>query len=300
MIRVADIGKVFLPRLAELQQGRKRIAKMPSSRFLILRTALSLLSLLSLATVEAADPTYAAHSCSNSSFFTPNSTYEKNLNLVLSALSSNATRLNGYYSTRVGQVPPDVVTGLLLCRGDLTPDLCRNCISTAMKDAQKRCPSDRVALIWYDECTLHYSNESALNDQVPFENIPTSTRNVIEPARFNTLLSSTMKSLAARAANSPSDKKFATEEVKFTNSLTLYSLVQCSPELSLQACTTVLESAIGSLPQCCSGKEGGKVLLPSSNIRYEFFPFYNLTAVSPELPSLPPGTVQKKKGTLVE
>jgi hypothetical protein len=157
-----------------------------------------------------------------------------------------------------------------------------------MRDIRNRCPADKVGLIWYDECTLQYSNESYLNDQVPFQNLPTTTQNVVELDRFNTLLSTTMKSLATKTANSQSDKKFAAEAVKFTNSQTLYCMVQCSPEMNADLCMSCLQSAIGSLPQCCGGKQGGKVLLPSSNIRYELFPFYNLTAVSSGSPSLPP------------
>lgn len=263
---------------------------MASFKFPICLVTLSLLTLLSLITTEAA-PTFADSYCSNSSFFTPNSTYQANLNLVLSALSSNATRRNGFYTTKAGQAPPDVVLGRLLCRADLTPDLCENCISTAIKDIRNRCPTDKVGLIWYDECTLQYSNESYLNDQVPFQNLPTSNQNVVELDLFNMLLSSTMKSLAEEAANSQSDKKFGAEKVIFTGSETLYCMVQCSPEMNADLCMSCLESAIGSLPQCCTGKQGGKVLLPSSNIRYELYPFYNLTAVSPGSPSLPPGTL---------
>uniref|UniRef100_A0A2N9IYK4 Cysteine-rich receptor-like protein kinase 10 n=1 Tax=Fagus sylvatica TaxID=28930 RepID=A0A2N9IYK4_FAGSY len=245
------------------------------------------LSLLSL-TSEAA-PTYASHDCSNSSFFTRNSTYQANLNIVLSALYSNSTRQDGFYKTAVGQNPPDVVTGLLLCRGDLTPTACQDCISNATKDILNRCPLDKVALIWYDECTLRFSNETDLNNLVPFVNMFTTNQNIVaaELDRFNGLLASTMKSLAQTAANSQTNKKFDTAVVKFTSSLTLYSLVQCSPELAVSGCLTVLESAIASLPACCSGKQGGKVLLPSSNIRYELYPFFNYTASSPPLP-LPP------------
>jgi hypothetical protein len=261
-----------------------------SFKFPICLVTFSLLTLLSPITTEAA-PTYADSYCSNSSFFTPNSSYQANLNLLLSALSSNATRPNGFYTTKVGQAPPDVVIGRLLCRADLTPDLCKNCISTAMVDIRNRCPTDKVGLIWYDECTLQYSNESYLNDQVPFQNLPTSTQNVLELDRFNPLLSNTMKSLATKAANSQSDKKFWAAEVNFTGSQTLYCMVQCAPDMAADLCMSCLESAIGSLPQCCSGKQGGKVLLPSSNIRYEMFPFYNLTAVSAGPPSLPPGTL---------
>ncbi|KAF5474691.1 hypothetical protein F2P56_006568 [Juglans regia] len=238
-----------------------------------------IITLLSL-TIEAA-PTYASHYCPNATLFIPNSTYQDNLDFLLSALSSNSTLPEGFYRVNTGKNPPDVIIGRFLCRGDLTPDLCQKCISTAMEDVRKRCPFDKVALIWYDECTLQYSNESFLNDMVPFVNIASSNKSVVEQDRFNSLLSSTMKSLAARAANSQSDKKFATEEVKFTSSQTLYALAQCAPELSVESCTTCLESAIGSIPQCCAGVQGGKVLLPSSNIRYELYPFYNHTAGLP-------------------
>ena len=252
---------------------------------------LLLLSLLNLFSRSEGAPTYFSHSCSNSSFFTPNSTYQANLNLLLSDLSSNSTRLDGFYKTSVGQNPPDVALGLLFCRGDLTPAACKDCISTATKDIRNRCPFDKIILIWYDVCTLRYTNESDLNNLVPFENFNTTAQNVIEPDRFNVLLANTMNSLKQQAANSQSDKKFATAAVKFTSSVTLYCLVQCTPELSVSLCLTVLESAIGSLPMCCTGKQGGTVVLPSSNIRYELYPFFNSTASTTPLPPLPRGTL---------
>lgn len=254
---------------------------MASFKFsLCLVCLISIIVTLFSLTIEAA-PTFASHYCPNETLFTPNSAYQDNLDFLLSALSSNSTLPEGFYRVNTGKNPPDVIIGRFLCRGDLTPDLCQKCISTAMEDVRKRCPFDKVALIWYDECTLQYSNESVLNDMVPFVNMASSNQSVVEQDRFNSLLSSTMKSLAARAANSQSDKKFATEEVKFTSSQTLYALAQCAPELSVESCTTCLESAIGSIPQCCAGVQGGKVLLPSSNIRYELYPFYNHTAGLP-------------------
>nr|POE70704.1 cysteine-rich receptor-like protein kinase 25 [Quercus suber] len=253
-----------------------------------------LLSLLNHTTESA--PTYASHSCSNSSFFTPNSTYQANLDLLLSALSSNSTNQDGFFKTQVGQNQPNIVTGLFLCRADLTPTACKDCISVATKDIQKRCPLDKVVLIWYDECTLRYSNETFLNNLVPYVNFFTTNQSVVELDQFNGLLASTMKSLAQRAANSQSNKKFATAVDKFTSSLTLYSLVQCTPELSVSECLTCLDSAIASLPTCCNGKQGGKVLLPSSNVRYELYPFFNSTASSP---ALPPGGKKLSSITIV-
>ncbi|GMY37066.1 cysteine-rich receptor-like protein kinase 10 [Fagus crenata] len=260
--------------------------KFPISLFL-------LLSLLSLTSKAA--PTYATHYCSNSTFFTPNSTYQANLKLLLSSLSSNATRQDGFYKTTVGQSPPDIIIGLLLCRGDLTPAACQDCISNATKDIQNRCPLDKVVLIWYDECTLRYTNESNLNDLVPYVNFFNNNQNVAEADldQFDGLLTGTMKLLAQTAANSQSNKRFATSANKYINSLTLYSLAQCTPEMNVSFCLTCLDSAIASLPTCCSGKLGGKVFLPSSNIRYELYPFFNYTASSPTHipPPPPPGTL---------
>jgi hypothetical protein len=99
---------------------------MASFKFPMCLLTLSLLTMLSLTTTEAA-PTYAAHTCSNSSFFTPNSTYQANLNLLLSALPSNATHCGGFYSAVVGQAPPNVVIGRLLYHADLSPDFVRSC-----------------------------------------------------------------------------------------------------------------------------------------------------------------------------
>ena len=49
---------------------------------------------------------------------------------------------------------------------------------------------------------------------------------------------------------------FATKEAMFSSSLTLYSLVQCTPDLSSFDCNKCLEGAKANLPTYCSGKQG--------------------------------------------
>lgn len=94
--------------------------------------------------------------------------------------------------------------------------------------------------------------------------------------RFNDLLAGLLNSLATKAANYV-DEKFATGEVNLTSSVRLYGLVQCTPELSLFDCNMCFRSAIASVPNCCDGNRGARVLLPGCNIRYEVYPFYNST-----------------------
>ncbi|GKV19311.1 hypothetical protein SLEP1_g29592 [Rubroshorea leprosula] len=60
---------------------------------------------------------------------------------------------------------------------------------------------------------------------------------------------------------------------------------QCMLYLSTLDCNRCLQGAIASLPNCCSGKVGGRILKPSCNIRHEVYPFYIESAVPAPAPS---------------
>ncbi|ONI10113.1 hypothetical protein PRUPE_4G027800 [Prunus persica] len=275
---------------------------MPSFNLNVLMTLV--LGLLSLSCLSEAD--YRSHVCSNTTRFTPNSTYEFNLNLLLSSLTSNATRELGFYNTTAGsQDPNTAVYGSFLCRADLTSDACQDCVATAARDAvQEYCPLRKVTTIWYDDCMLRYSNVSFFGhmDQHPKVYL-FSSGNVTEPIRFNQLLSKTITELVPVAVNAaPGAKKFATKEVNFTGFQDLYSLVQCTPDLSGTDCDRCLRGAIALLPACCNGKPGARVVCPSCNVRYEFYPFYTSVAAPPSpptpllLPPPPPASVSRSQG----
>lgn len=267
---------------------------------------LSILGFLSIS-IEAQEPAYRYHFCSNTTNFTPNSTYQSNLNLLLSSLTSNATRDIGFYYTTVGsQETTAEVYGSFYCRGDLTPDSCKQCVATIAKDAvQKYCPLGKIAVLWYDLCMLRYSNQSFLGkmDEAP-RIFLYNTGNISETTRFEELLAETLNGLVAPASNAPSGaKKYATKEANFTGFQTLYSLVQCTPDLSSTSCNTCLRGAIAQLPGCCTGSQGANVLYPSCNVRYEVYPFYTIEAATPSpspqprlLPPPPPGSVKRSQG----
>ena len=87
---------------------------------------------------------------------------------------------------------------------------------------------------------------------------------------------------AGAAANALSGaKRFGTKETKFTDSQTLYNLVQCLPDLSSFDCNRCLRESITNLSTAFRGKRGGRVLNPSCNVRYEVFAFYNLVQAVP-------------------
>lgn len=246
----------------------------------------SLFGLLSFAS-EAA-PIYSDAVCTDGSYFRPNTTYEANLNTLLSSLVSNATLHNGFYRTAVARGSRDEVKGLFLCRGDITPAVCHDCVAAAAENITRHCTNQTESIIWYDVCMLRYSNLSFLNNIVPSVNLKDDNNvSVSDRDRFFDLLATTLNDLAEKAV---SGNKFATEEVEFTRSQKLYTLAQCTPELSTSECNTCYRSAISDLPTCCNGTRGARVLLPSCNVRYELYPFYNVSALSTQPQPPPPSS----------
>ncbi|KAJ6769663.1 CYSTEINE-RICH RECEPTOR-LIKE PROTEIN KINASE 25 [Salix purpurea] len=262
-----------------------------------LKFSIILLSLLSLAIITQAQyPTFLYRKCLiNYGFYIPNSTYEANLNLILSSLSSNATRnnINGFYNVSAGQAP-DVVYGMFLCRGDVSNSVCQSCVSFGTKDVLEKCPMEKVAVMLYDDCELSYSNRnffSAVDQDFTLFMMMSPNNVTVEPDRFNQLVATTLNNISTRAASATSGaKKFAVQQANYTGDQKLYTLVQCTPYLSTSDCSRCLEGAISELGNCCNRRQGGRVIFRSCNFRYELYEFYNATAEVEAVPAPPPAT----------
>ncbi|XP_062087494.1 cysteine-rich receptor-like protein kinase 44 isoform X2 [Humulus lupulus] len=252
----------------------------------------------SLFQIGESTTTYRAHTCSNSTTgtLTQNSTYLSNLNLLLSYLTTNATKDGGFYQTTVASGTPDASAGLFQCRGDVNASLCRECVRNASTEAFKRCPLEKGATIWFDECWIRYQDGSSISPGMVPALLLSNTQSVTEAEEFNDLLADVMNKLVDQTANSGSGKKFATDEENFTSSQTLYGLAQCSSDTSASFCNTCLRSAIGFLPQCCGGKRGGSIYLPSCITRFELYPFYNYNTTTPSSSTPVPPSVKEKGG----
>ncbi|CAL5344691.1 unnamed protein product [Camellia sinensis] len=250
-----------------------------------------LICFLSLRT--KATPTFFDLMCPNTTTYTPNSTYQSNLDTLFSSLSSNSTTTtNGFSNSTAGLSPPDIAYGLFLCRGDVSTDVCQDCVSTATKEVVKKCPNSKDVIIWYDVCMLRYSNQSIFSiadESVIF--ISDNTQKVTDPNRFDDVLGIIMHDIATRASNGVSGKKFATSEANFTSLQKVYGLAQCTPDLNAMECNKCLWECISNFPSCCDGKQGARILFPSCNARYELYRFYNAAGTAPAPPPpvlLPP------------
>ncbi|KAI6703992.1 hypothetical protein NL676_013128 [Syzygium grande] len=210
--------------------------------------------------------TISEHHCSNSSTFALNSTYEVNLDLLLESLPSHANSSKGFFNMSTGKPSDaDTVYGSFLCRGDVTTEVCMECVRNASVSIKAKCPMVKESILWFDQCMLQCSDHNSLSatDETPLLG-GYNRENMEEPTEFMKLLNKTMKQLITRAAKR-SDKKYASKEATFKKlrDTTLYTFAQCRPDLSAADCEDCLQNVISILLTNETGKIGGRILLPT-------------------------------------
>ncbi|XP_020967759.1 putative cysteine-rich receptor-like protein kinase 9 [Arachis ipaensis] len=102
------------------------------------------------------------------------------------------------------------------------------------------------------------------------------TSNITTEGSYGWLLATTLNDAIAEAAKSANgNKKFATKHVSLGGSQNVYTLVQCTPDLSSQDCSKCLNDVMKDIPICCLGTDGGMVLYPSCNLMFGLHRFYS-------------------------
>lgn len=231
--------------------------------------------LLIIISQASAQPSFLSHFCDNTKGnFTANSTYQTNLNTLLSNLTSD-TKINyGFYNSSYGQ-NTDKVNAIGLCRGDVKPRECRLCLNFSKALLTQLCPNQKEAISYHDNCMLRYTNRSIFGvmETSPYT-YTWNTRNATDVDQFNQVLGNLLRNLTPVAASGDSRLKYATGNASASNFETIFGLVQCTPDLSEKDCNDCLVGAISEISSNLSGKIGGRVLRPSCNIRYEIYRFY--------------------------
>lgn len=122
----------------------------------------------------------------------------------------------------------------------------------------------------------------------PIKYVP-GISDAIDADQFTSVLNLFLDTLTVNSSSGDSLKKFAAGHVNIqgsTKNQSIYALVQCTPDMDKQSCSDCLKGAASKIPDCCGGKQGGRVLKPSCNLRFESTLFYESTADS--LVTLPP------------
>ena len=226
------------------------------------------------------DPGYLSHNCSSDG----DGFWQQDIRTLLSYLSSNAISSsdNGFHKTDVY----NTVFGLYMCRGDIPPHLCGQCVVSAIHLIASECPSSVEAIIWYNYCLLLYSNHtlsSRMGTSPKFDMLNVTSVSD-DKSSFKFLLSNALVKVASEA----DDDKYWTKSFVLNDNQTLYILAQCTPDLYISDCRDCMYDAIESaIPWSRLGSVGGRVLYPSCTMRFELFQFYRNDTEDQTPPSRP-------------
>ncbi|KAF9672189.1 hypothetical protein SADUNF_Sadunf11G0014800 [Salix dunnii] len=250
---------------------------MESSKLVLLLSLLYIL--LFQPSLSAAQPNFSNYDCTSNNVrnYTTNSTYQRNLNSLLSSLASDTQIDYGFYNLSVGEFP-DRVNAIALCRGDIAVDVCRSCVNNSTRKILEVCPNQMEAFGVYSLCMIRYSNRSIFGvvDKKPLVYMANGM-SVLDATVFNQALQTLFARLRAKAASGNSLKKFASGN-QSAGVETIYATVQCTPDLSEEQCSSCLLDVFRLIPNCCGGnvkgKIGAKLNYPSCNLSGYMAPEY--------------------------
>ncbi|KAJ8628000.1 hypothetical protein MRB53_021307 [Persea americana] len=204
-----------------------------------------------------------------------NLVFNTNLNQLLLTLTTNAPA-SGFFSSSFGH-DPDLVYGLVLCRGDLDLTSCQECLNIAWNDLTEACPNKTQAILWYRRCQLRYSNESF------FGTADAEGIYIANGVDDNIGNQSQSLEVIYRLVKTASEEKlmFASDELRVNESERRYYYAQCTRDLNSSACHDCLKELIQEVMKCCINKKGWIYLAASCNMRYEASAFLNINKVVP-------------------
>ena len=247
------------------------------------------------ALIHLAIPTATQNICTNTDNYTSNSTYRANLDGLLTSIIYDTKIDYGFYNFSAGE-SPDKVYAIALCTGDASPSECRSCINESRYDLLQACPNQKEAInwAWHKKCLIRYSYKSIFNKlETDPQRASVRVDNFTDVAASNNVLRPLLDSLRKRAAGGNSTSKFALQSVPAPHLQTIYSLLQCTPDLSELECNTCLQDVQDDTVAPFYEKQGGIFVAPSCVLRYETYLFYNpsaeTTSPPPELPTSTPG-----------
>ncbi|KAM1224802.1 hypothetical protein COP2_044827 [Malus domestica] len=230
-----------------------------------------------------------SHCSNDKGNYTTGSTYQTNLNGLLFDLHSYNNGY-GYFNSSRGENIDRVYT-IGLCRGLIREDVCSMCPTDAANYIREGCPNQE-AIGWQNDCMLRYSNRSiyGMMQTNPDFYLKNDANVSTGLDAFSQERSHLLNRLAQKTVTGGDLRKFATGNASIPSTdITIYGLVECTPELSEQSCIDFLNYTIGVFGSCCSASIGVRIVTPSCGLRYENFTFFYDTTETPTANTAIPG-----------
>ncbi|MFS7937477.1 putative Gnk2-like domain-containing protein [Helianthus anomalus] len=81
--------------------------------------------------------------------------YQQIIETTLTSLTGNVAENGGFHHSTAGNT---TITAVALCRGDIGPEDCENCMKTSTPSLQRNYPNQTEAAAWYSNCMIRYSD----------------------------------------------------------------------------------------------------------------------------------------------
>jgi hypothetical protein len=242
-----------------------------------------------------------------------------NIQQVAATLPKNTSSSPVHFATTIFGQAPDVVYALALCRGDVLNDTaCGECVANTFAKVLSQTPPPqqqcRTAAYYYGgSCRLFYSVDDILArsnnttlpnvDDEPFTlwNVNNFTGDADDIRRIVGLKQELLLETVQRAAGAE-PRRFATGVMESgTTFPPVYSLAQCTPDLSAGDCQACLRRLLGTVNSTMALRMGAQIHVIRCYFRYETYLFYDsqpMLRVGPSSPPAPapnPAAVAKHK-----
>jgi hypothetical protein len=229
--------------------------------------------------------------------YTANTTYQFNvgsLSYYQLTIGSDPSDLFAKGSTGVA---PNTVYAVALCRGDLNASTCSDCVDAAFKDARQLCGLSKDATIFYDQCTIRFSDMDILNmgsssrvntsavvdGALILMNISSEpmlpgwdAKNQQVTVNFTKFFKTMLSDMIAQVLSTT--KHYAAIRVDTNDGSTtvpqLYCLAQCAPDLVEDICYNCIQNFSDLATANFAGRQGGRVLGLRCNLRYNTSKFF--------------------------
>nr|CAB3495072.1 unnamed protein product [Digitaria exilis] len=218
--------------------------------------------------------------CGDTGNYEPKSSYLASINSIAATLPGNASASPDLFATAEVGAIPEQVSALGLCRGDANATSCSSCLTQAFRTLPDACAGNKDAAIFYDSCMLHYSNIPFVHDDGTWpiglvgylmEYFNFSVKS--EPERFNLVVAALLNATAEYAANN-STRRYAAGEADFNQEYPkVYSMAQCTPDLTPARCRSCLAYIIEASLSMYANLIGARTLAIRCTFRYETKPF---------------------------
>lgn len=208
-----------------------------------------------------------------------------NLKQVAATLPQNTSSSPVQFATAIVGQAPDVVYALAFCQGDYNATACRECVAQALNITPPPGQQCYGGFYSYKSCPVFYSGDNIIDpsnateqaDDTPFVrwNIKNVTGDADDVRLITGLIRELLVDTVDRAA-STAPRRFATGVMDSGRTFpTMYSMAQCTPDLSASDCLACLRRLVGMVNSTMALRMGAQIHVIRCYFRYEAYSFYD-------------------------